>query len=132
LSSAQNELLLRLTHLAEDGPQEIYVTAKHPWRRVSHVVVQKQGANIYAIEEGRLIAVKPVGEGEVFWKDEALFLGSRVVFPPQYCYLENFFACVGKARYDLGGMEVGDIISDSALRAPMPALNSDPRYWKSD
>jgi hypothetical protein len=132
LSPAENELLLRLTYLGDGGPQEIYLTARHPRHYVSHVVVQKQGENIYAMEEGRLMAVKRIGEGEVLWEDKALFLGARVVFPPQYCYLENFFACVGKAKYDLEGMGVGDVIPASALRAPMPALNSDPRYWRSD
>jgi hypothetical protein len=132
LSPAENELLLRLTYLREGRLQEIYVTAKHPRRYVSHVVVQKQGENVYAVEEGRLIAVKWVGQGEVLWQDRTLFLGARVVFPPQYCYLENFFACVGKTQYDLEGMGVGDVIPGSALRAPMPALNSDPLYWKFD
>jgi hypothetical protein len=132
VSPTENELLLRMTLLGEGRRQEIYMMAKHPRRYVSHVVIQKQGGNIYAIEEGRVIAVKRVGEGEVLWKDETLFLGARVVFPPQYCYLENFFACVGKTKFDLEGAHVGDIIPGSALRAPMPALNSDPLYWRFD
>jgi len=132
LSPAENELLLRLTYVGEGSPQEIYVAAKHPRRYVSHVVVQKQGDHVYVVEEGRLIAVKPVGQGEVLWDDDMLFLGARVVFPPQYCYLENFFACVGKAKYDIEGMDVGDVIPGSALRAPIPALNSDPLYWRFD
>ena len=132
VSPAEDELLLRFTFLGDGRRQEIYMIAKHPRRYVSHVVVQKQGGNIYAIEEGRVIAVKRVGEGEVLWEDETLFLGSRVVFPPQSCYLENFFACVGKAKYDLEGADIGDIIPGSALRAPMPALNSDPLYWRFD
>lgn len=132
LSSAENELLLRLTCLYEGRSQEIYVSAAHPRHYVSHVVVQKQGENVYAIEEGRLIAIKRVGQGEVLWQDKTIFLGSRVVFPPQYCYLENFFACVGKAKYDLEETDVGDIIPGSDLRAPMPALNSDPLYWRFD
>jgi hypothetical protein len=131
LSPAENELLLRLTHLFEGRPQEIYVTAKHPRHYVSHVVIQREGDRIYVVEEGRLIAVKLIGQGEVFWQDDMLFLGARVVFPPQYCYLENFFACVGKAKYDLEGMAVGDLAPDKGLRAPMPALNSDPLYWST-
>ncbi|MBW1742200.1 MAG: glycosyltransferase family 39 protein [Deltaproteobacteria bacterium] len=130
LSQTENELLLRLTCFSEGRSEEIYLTAKHPRRYVSHVVVQKQGENVYAVEEGRLIAVEWVGQGEVSWQDRTLFLGSLVVFPPQYCYLENFFACVGKVKYDLEGMDVGDVIPGSALRAPMPALNSDPLYWR--
>jgi hypothetical protein len=129
-SQSENELLFRLTCFSEGRAEEIYVTAKHPRRYVSHVVVQRQGENIYAVEEGRLIAVELVGQGDVFWQDRTLFLGAQVVFPPQYCYLENFFACVGKAKYDLQGMDVGDTIPGSALRAPMPALNSDPLYWR--
>ena len=132
LSPTENELLLRLTYLREGRPQEIYVTAKHPRHYVSHVVVQKQGENVYAVEEGRVIGVMRVGQGEVLWKDDVLFLGARVVFPPQYCYLENFFACVAKTKYDLEGMKVGDVIPGSALRSPMPALNSDPLYWSLD
>ena len=132
VSPAENELLLRFTLFGEGRRREIYMTAKHPRHYVSHVVIQKQGGNIYAIEEGRVIAVKRVGEGEILWKDETLFLGARVVFPPQYCYLENFFACVGKTKYDLEGAHVGDIIPGSALRAPVPALNSDPLYWRFD
>jgi hypothetical protein len=131
-SQGENELLLRMTCLSDGHPQEVYMLAKHPRRYVSHIVIQREGDSVYAIEEGRVIAVKRVGEGEVLWDDRMLFLGSRVVFPPQYCYLENFFACVGKAKYELEGMDVGDIITGSAFRAPMPALNSAPLYWSSD
>jgi hypothetical protein len=131
-SQTENELLLRLTCLSDGRPQEVYILAKHPRRYVSHIVIQRRGDRVYALEEGRVIAVKRDVEGQVLWQDTTLFLGSRVVFPPQYCYLENFFASVGKAKYDLEGMDVGDTIPGSALRAPMPALNSDPLYWSSD
>jgi hypothetical protein len=131
-SQSENEILLRLSCFSEGRPEEIYVTARHPRRYVSHIVVQRQGENVYAVEEGRLIAVEWIGQADVLWQDGTLFLGARVVFPPQYCYLENFFACVGKAKYDLQGTGVGDTIPGSAFRAPMPALNSDPLYWRFD
>ena len=130
LSAQENELLLRLTYQTGADRRECFVTARHPRHYVSHVVIQQQDNTLYAVEEGKVILVKPVGPGEVLWQDNVLFLGSRVVFPPQYCYLENFFACIGKARYDLQGMNVGDVISNPSLRAPMPALNSDPVYWQ--
>jgi hypothetical protein len=131
-SARENEILLRLTIHVRDEQREVYVTARHPRRYVSHVVIQQQNDTIYIAEEGKVIAAKRVGNGEILWRDETLFLGTGVVFPPQFCYLENFFACVGKAKYNMDGVEVGDLLPGASLRAPMPALNSDPIYWKTD
>lgn len=131
-SPGENEILLRLTYRVGNETREVYMTARHPRRYVSHVVIQQQNDTLYVLEEGRLVGVKKVGDGELLWRDETLFLGTGVVFPPQSCYLENFFACVGKAKYDLDGIQQGDLLSDAAFRAPMPALNSDPLYWSAD
>ena len=131
-SARENEILLRLTIHVRDEQREVYVTARHPRRYVSHVVIQQQNDTIYIAEEGKVIAAKRVGNGEILWRDETLFLGTGVVFPPQFCYLENFFACVGKAKYNMDGVEVGDLLPGASLRAPMPALNSDPLYWSTD
>jgi hypothetical protein len=131
VSADENELLLRLTYRLGKNQRELYMSARHPRHYVSHVVIQKQNDTLYMVEEGRLIAVRRIGQGEIRWQDDMLFLGSRVVFPPQYCYLENFFACVGKAKYALEGVAVGDLAPDKGLRAPMPALNSDPLYWST-
>jgi hypothetical protein len=132
LSPGENELLFRLTYHFGDGPREFFMSAQHPRHYVSHVVIQQQDDTLYVLEEGKVIAVREVGRGEIRWEDDTLFLGSRVVFPPQYCYLENFFACVGKAKYDLEGVGIGDLLPDAGLRAPMPALNSDPLYWSTN
>ncbi len=131
-SAEENEILLRLTYRLGEDQQEFYVTARHPRHYVSHIVIQQQHNTLYILEEGQLIAVMRVGDREVLWRDDMLFLGTRTVFPSQYCYLENFFACVGKAKYDLEGLDVGDLEPGGALRAPMPALNSDPIYWGTD
>ena len=131
-SAGENEILLRLTLHVEDEQREVYVTAQHPRRYVSHVVIQQQNDTLYIAEEGKMIAVKRVGDGEILWRDDTLFLGTGVVFPPQFCYLENFFACVGKAKYNMEGIEVGGLLPGASFRAPMPALNSDPLYWRTD
>jgi hypothetical protein len=132
LSAGENEILLRLTYRVGEDQRELYMAARHPRHYVSHVVIQQQNDTLYILEQGQLIAVRRVGQGEILWQDDMLFLGSRTVFPPQYCYLENFFACVGKAKYDLEGMGVGELVLGSSFRAPMPALNSDPLYWSTD
>jgi hypothetical protein len=130
-SAGENEILLRLTYRLGEDQREFYITARHPRHYVSHIVIQQQNDTLYILEEGQLIAVKRVGEGEVLWRDDMLFLGTQTVFPPQYCYLENFFACVGKAKYDLKGKGMGDLVPGASFRAPMPALNSDPLYWNT-
>jgi hypothetical protein len=130
-SPGENEILLRLTYSVGEAQREIYMTARHPRHYVSHIVIQQQNGMLYIVEEGQVIAVKRVGEGEFLWRDDILFLGTHTVFPPQYCYLENFFACVGKAKYDLQGLGAGELAPGNALRAPMPALNSDPIYWNT-
>jgi hypothetical protein len=131
-SPGENEILLRLTYNVGEDQREFYINARHPRHYVSHIVIQQQNDILYILEEGQLIAVKRVGDGEVLWRDDMLFLGTQTVFPPQYCYLENFFACVGKAKYDLKGTSVGDLVRGASFRAPMPALNSDPLYWNTD
>jgi hypothetical protein len=132
LSAGENEILLRLTYRIGNEHREVYMTAQHPRRYVSHVVIQQQDDTLYIAEEGKMIAVKRVGDGEILWRDDTLFLGTGVVFPPQFCYLENFFACVGKAKYNMEGIEVGGLLPGASFRAPMPALNSDPLYWSTN
>ncbi len=131
-SAGENEIVLRLTYRIGNEHREVYMTAQHPRRYVSHVVIQQQDDTLYIAEEGKMIAVKRVGDGEILWRDDTLFLGIGVVFPPQFCYLENFFACVGKAKYNMEGIEVGGILPGASFRAPMPALNSDPLYWSTE
>ncbi len=131
-SAGENEIVLRLTYRIGNEHREVYMTAQHPRRYVSHVVIQQQDDTLYIAEEGKVIAAKRVGNGEILWRDDTLFLGTGVVFPPQFCYLENFFACVGKAKYNMEGIEVGGLLPGASFRAPMPALNSDPLYWSTD
>jgi hypothetical protein len=131
-SAGENQIVLRLTYRVGNEHREVYMTARHPRHYVSHVVIQQQNDTLYIAEEGKMIAVKRVGDGEILWRDDTLFLGTGVVFPPQFCYLENFFACVGKAKYNMEGIEVGGLMPGASFRAPMPALNSDPVYWSTN